>query len=78
MATDALSKLEAAISRLKSADKKEKAALRKLVGDVRKDLKRTVSLSKRLAASAAEFEVTYPTVAKAVNEICRELAALGI
>lgn len=86
MFKDTLTKLEAAVAALKTADKKEKAELVRLVGELRSDFKlsskirakQADTLSKRLESSVADLETTYPNLTKAVNEICRELASLGI
>jgi|GEM_PF-3309967 len=83
MIDDTLAKIESAAKKISDADPRRKAELLALLDALKKELRgpkaapRKPSL-KALAESVEELEASHPSLARAVDEICRELAALGI
>ena len=83
MIDEILSKIESAAQKIEDADPKRKAELLRHLNALKTELRgpnrapRKPSL-KALADSVTGLEASHPALARAVDEICRELAALGI
>jgi hypothetical protein len=88
MLDDTLVKIKALKAELKKLEAEHEAKARSVAGfadaaaheAARKDRspKRVKLALEGLADAASELEVTHPTLAAAVAEICRELSSLGI
>ena len=86
MSEETISKIQAVLKELKTPDKKRKAELVRLVASLKKRTapsakgveKLPDNLSGSLQNAVTGLESSHPTLVKAVNELCRELVALGI
>ena len=85
MIKDTLAKIEAAVARIEASDAAKKPEILRLLAKLKLDLARADRPEKlakdaldELARAAKGFEASHPRLAETVNELCRELASLGI